>query len=157
MFVTSFKHALQSLPCRDASFDVFMGYLSDTERFGGAAMEFFDRVTTYAVKQTSAVPPVQYDWRFMTTAFALTRFPIEILRTPEEPYRFSLLDKAWKYLGMVDIVLYVCDRAEDDAVDDFLDSDTCAEYLQALNEFRGALYALWEADSAARNIQRSDI
>lgn len=145
MFVSAFKHAVQSLPDSrlDGAFDVFIQHLNEEDGFSGVAMEFFHRVTAYALQKTASPVSIQYDWRFLTTAFVITRFPVEFLGTPEEPYRFSLIDKAWKYLSEVDVVLYACSRAEDDAVDVFLDTDTCEEYLRTLSEFSGSWFALW--------------
>jgi hypothetical protein len=92
--------------------------------------------------------PVDYDPRFLLTAFSVTRFPIETLGNPEEPYRFTLIDKAWKYHQVVDIILYVHHAAEDVSVDDFVDDETASEYLDALNEFCcRAWFAVWETDS----------
>jgi hypothetical protein len=92
----------------------------------------------------------------MLTAFSITRFPIETLDTPEEQYLFTLIDKAWKYLQGVDIILYVHHAAEDVTVDDFVDNETASEYLDALNEFRNAWFAVWETDSGISSQTESD-
>lgn len=140
MFVTEFKRMLQHFPDREAGFDAFMQRIEQDRAIRDTTSEFFSRVTNYALNRATAVDsaPLLYDSRLLLTALAISRFPIEILGSPEEPVRFTLLNKAVEFLGAIDVVLYVLNPAEDDASDDFLDSETCAEYLLALNEFHRA-------------------
>ncbi len=148
MFVTEFKRMLQNLPTCEAGYDAFMQCIDQNESFRRPATDFFMRVTNYALNKSQPASessaPVHYDPRIFLTAFAISRFPIEILVHPEEPLRFTVLNKAIEFLGQVDVVLYVMNPAEDDAADDFLDTETATEYLQALNEFHNAWTALWD-------------
>ena len=158
MFVTHFKNTLKTLPNRDEGCDAFMRCIGHNEgQFSQAADVFFKLVTNYAIRRSSLpnILPIDYDPRFLLTAFSITRFPIETLGTPEEPYRFTLIDKAWKYLQVVDIILHVHHAAEDVTVDDFVDDETASEYLDALNEFRNAWFAVWETDSSVSRLRRS--
>jgi hypothetical protein len=144
MFVTNFKNMLQTLPCHEEGCDALLERIRQEDQVCNPATDFFVRVTNYALNKSppSLVDssPVQYDPRLFLTAFVISRFPIELLGEPEEPLRFTLLNKAIEFLGVVDVVLYVC--AKDDAADDFLDCETCIDYLRALNEFHNALNVL---------------
>ncbi len=147
---------LKALPTRDEGYETFMRAIDGDSQFSQAADTFFKLVTNYTIRRSYLpnILPIDYDPRFLLTAFCITRFPIETLGTPEEPYRFTLVDTAWKYLEMVDIILYVHHVAEDVTADDFVDDETAAEYLDTLNKFRGAWFAVWETDSISR-IRRS--
>lgn len=149
MFVTAFKDMLLNLPTREAGYDNFMQHIDhEDDSVRRAATEFFTRVTNYALNKSppssDCLAPVHYDPRIFLTAFAISRFPIEILISPEEPLRFTVLNKAIEFLGQIDVVLYMHNPAEDDAADDFLDAETAVEYLHALNEFHHAWTALWD-------------
>ena len=144
MFVTAFKNTLQNLPAREAGYDAFMQSINQDVPI----TEFFVRVTNYALNKSPPsssleFAPVRYDPRIFLTAFAVSRFPIEVLISPEEPLRFTVLNKAIAFLGWIDTVLHVLNPAEDDAADDFLDAETAADYLRALNEFHNAWTALF--------------
>lgn len=134
MFVTSFKSMMQTFPVDHDAF-------TQSDEFSKPATEFFDRVTQYALKQCPCVDS-DYDSRLLLTAVVLTRFPIETLVTPEEPLRFTLLNKAWSFMQAVDLILFTCDPSEDDTSNSFLDADTSLRYLRALNEFHDAWMAL---------------
>jgi hypothetical protein len=138
MFVTAFKEMLHRLPSHEAGYDAFRGYIDHCDN---PAVEFFARVTNYALNKSQPIDsaPVHYDPRFLMTAIAISRFPLETLIAPEEPLRFTLLDKAMKFIEAVDNVLKATsNRSEDDASDDFLDVQTATEYLHALNAFHAA-------------------
>ena len=152
MFVTAFKNTLQNLPTREAGYDAFMQSINQdvvvNTAFCNPITEFFVRVTNYALNKSPPsssleCAPVRYDPRIFLTAFAVSRFPIEVLISPEEPLRFTVLNKAIAFLGRSDTVLHVLNPAEDDAADDFLDAETAADYLRALNEFHNAWTALF--------------
>ena len=152
MFVTAFKNTLQNLPTREAGYDAFMQSINQdvvNTSFCDPITEFFVRVTNYALNKSPPsssleFSPVRYyDPRIFLTAFTISRFPIEVLISPEEPLRFTVLNKAIAFLGRIDTVLHVLNPAEDDAADDFLDAETAADYLRALNEFHNAWTALF--------------
>jgi hypothetical protein len=140
MFVTAFKHMMQSFPCHEEGCDALLERIQQENPVCNPATDFFVRVTNYALNKSPPSHDTQYDPRLFLTALVISRFPIEILGEPEEPLRFTLLNKAIEFLGVVDVVLYVC--AKDDAADDFLDCETCIDYLRALNEFHNALNVL---------------
>ena len=138
MFVTEFKTLLQTLPCQEEGISVLLERIQQTDKFN----EFFIRITNYSLNKSQSsgnlLSPVLYDPHLFQIAFVISRFPVETLDTPEEPLRFTLLNKAIEFLGATDSVLYVCSHAEDDSADDFLDSETAADFLLALNEFHNA-------------------
>ena len=146
MFVTAFKHMIQNLPCHEEGCDALIERIQQEDPVCNPATDFFVRVTNYALNKfqppslVDTCSPVQYDPRLFLTALVISRFPIEILGEPEEPLRFTLLNKAIEFLEVVDGVLFVC--AEDDAADDFLDHWTCVDYLRVLNGFHNALNVL---------------
>jgi hypothetical protein len=142
MFVTALKHMMQTLPCHEQGCDALIERIQQEDPVCNPATDFFVRVTNFALNKFPPLDtsPVQYDPRLFLTALVISRFPIEILGEPEEPFRFTLLNKAIGFLEVVDGVLFVC--AEDDAADDFLDDWTCVDYLRALNEFHNALNVL---------------
>lgn len=143
MVVTEFKRVLQTLPCQSEGHEVFMQRVRCDNNLHNASTQFFEAVTAFAVKKTSPPHsiPIAYDSRFLLTALAITRFPQEILGAPEEAYRFSLIDKALKFLQSVDLVLFTA--AADVTSDTFIGDDVSAEYMRTLNEFRSAWLALW--------------
>ena len=139
MFIARFKAALASLPSQDVGYNEFAQCVrSERDVF----FEFFTRVTNYAANHAAGA--VHYDPRHLTTALLATRFPIEVLGAPEEPTRFTLLNSAWKFLQEIDVVLYTHNPKEDDTADDFLDSQTCVDYMRALNGLHNAWSALSE-------------
>lgn len=112
MFITAFKDTLLHLPAREAGYDNFMQHI-DQEAVRRPVTEFFARVTNYALNKSPpsssgsvCSAPAHYDPRIFLTAFAISRFPIEILISPEEPLRFTVLNKAIEFLGQIDTVLY---------------------------------------------------
>jgi hypothetical protein len=145
MFVAALKHMMQTLPCHEEGCDALIERIQQEDPVCNPATDFFVRVTNYALNKfpppsSADTSPVQYDPRLFLTALVISRFPIEILGEPEEPLRFTLLNKAIGFLEVVDGVLFAC--AEDDAADDFLDDWTCLDFLRALNEFHCALNVL---------------
>ena len=145
MVVTEFKRVLQTLPSPSDGHEAFMQRVRCDDDLDSAVTQFFETVTALAVRKTSPPHsiPITYDPRFLLTAFAITRFPLETLGAPEEPYRFSLVDRAWGFLQSVDLVLFTASK--DATADDFIDDDVAAEYMRTLNEFRSAWLALWAA------------
>ena len=145
MFVAAFKEMLGSLPPRDAGYNATVQRLSEEDCFSNPAAEFFTRLTNYASSRSPAPGATHYDPRLLLTALCMTRFPIQTLGIPEEPLRFTLLNSAWKFIRLIDVILYIHNRAEDDAADNFLGGDICTEYMLALNEYHAAWHALVDA------------
>ena len=137
MFITRFKTALASLPSQDAGYSEFAQCVRSKQ---DVFFEFFTRITNYAANHAAGA--VHYDPHLLTSAFLVTRFPVEVLGEPEDPARFTLLNSAWKFLREVAIVIHTYNP--DDTADDFLDSRTCVDYMRALNELHNAWSALSE-------------
>jgi hypothetical protein len=136
MFVSDFKNLLTTLP---EEHNIFMQHIEEGTLFCRVATEFFLRITNYALNKSMLHAPSHYNSDLLCIIMAVSRFPIEMLGSPEEPFRFTLLNKTIEFLETVDAVLRVHSPDEDDTCDAFLDEDTVSKYLHALNEVCNAL------------------
>ena len=150
MFVTNFKQMLKTLPNNnntddaEEAHDIFMAHISDNELVVNPTDEFVTRVAKYSLKMIDAPPPTTstLNPRIVLAALAMTRFPIETLRTLEQPTQLTLLNKAMNLLQSIDCILREHNPAEDDTADDFMPPTTAANFACALGEYRVA-WAIW--------------
>ena len=154
MFVTNFKQMLKTLPNNnhdsEDAHDAFMAHISDNDTVVAPTNEFMTRVTNYSMKKINA--PVSstisttLNPKIVLAAFAMTRFPIETLRTPEKPIQLTLLNKAMNLLQSIQAILREHSPAEDDTADDFLPHATAAHFIGTLGEYRAAWAVWWQSE-----------
>ena len=148
MFITNFKHALRALPTEKDGHDAFMHHIQNTEPLIHSTEEFLERVTNYSLAKVHApISKSDHNPRILLCAFAMTRFPIESLRTPEQPLQLTLLNKAMNLLLAIDCVVHEY-GVEDDTQEDFLSHNNAIRFLHALGEYR-AMWAEWCAVEVA--------
>ena len=148
MFITEFKRVLRSFPPEEAGHETFMAHISNQMTVIAPTAEFFTRITNYALEKTqSPVPVSRPNPRMLIAAFAMKRYPVELLRTPEQPLQFTLLNKAENLLETVDSILREHDPAEDDTAPDLIPVVTTTLFLTALVEYHAA-WSEWSAHDA---------
>jgi hypothetical protein len=97
MFVHNFNQTLKHLPTIDDGHEAFMVHITNREAVLTPATEFLAHVRRQQAESTTPTMPASI---FMV-AFAIVRFPIELLRTPEQPLEMTLLNKANALMGAV--------------------------------------------------------
>jgi hypothetical protein len=139
MFITNFKRMLHSLPTENAGHAAFMAHIADKEAVVKPTAEFLLKMTNYALEKIQAPIPVKDpNPRLLMAAFAIMRFPVETLRTPEGPIQFSLLNKTTNLLEIIDRILHEHSPEEDDTMPDLIPADVTALFLTALVEYHAA-------------------
>ena len=155
MFLTNFKHAISTLPSANNTranegTAPFMEHLNDEANVIGPAREFLTRVTNYALRKTnSPIHTADHNARILLSAFAMTRFPVEMLRTPEAPLQLMLLAKATTLLLTIGRVLHEHRADEDDTADDFLSTELAQLFLRSLGEYRAVWAEWWASETNA--------
>jgi hypothetical protein len=143
VFIADFKQFLGSLPPQSDGFIPSQARL--LLRCEEPLMAFFIRITNYAASLSPAEPSSKhYDPHLLSTALCMTRFPEEVLGEPEEPLRFTLLNSAWKLLRIIDTILTLHHRSEDDTRAGLISESVAEDYMQALNEYQAAWSSVWE-------------
>ena len=149
MFITNFKRVLASFPSEEAGHLALMQFLSNKETVVDPTAEFFTRITNYALEKTQAPMLVTgANPRMLLAAFAMKRFPVELLHTPEQPLQFTLLTKAENFIETISFILREHDPEEDDTAPDLLPSVATVLFLSALVEYH-ATYVEWAKQDAA--------
>jgi hypothetical protein len=160
MFITDFKRVLAALPAANHAdgLDAFMQHISDNENVVQPTKAFLAHITNRALARLNAAPAPAADHnpRILLAAFAMTRFPIETLRTPEEPLQLTLLTKAMNLLLAIDRVLHEHGpdegKEEDDAASSspvLLSAEVSALFLRALGEYRSVWAEWWASECDA--------
>jgi hypothetical protein len=148
MFITNFKRVIQSFPPEEAGHEAFMAHISNKDTVIDPTAEFFTRITHYALEKTQApIPVTRPNPRMLIAAFAMKRFPVELLQTPEGPLQFTLLNKAENLLETVDSILREHNPTEDDSAPDLIPVFTTTLFLTALVEYHAA-WTDWSAQDA---------
>jgi hypothetical protein len=134
MFVHNFNHVLRWLPTPEDGHEAFMVHIADKEAVLTPATEF---LTHMRRQQAESTAPTMTARLFMV-AFAIVRFPIELLRTPEQPLEMTLLNKANALMGAVADVIQQDDANHASDVPEA----TALHFTAAAEEYHAA-FAEW--------------
>ena len=142
MFVHNFNHALKGLPTPEDGHEAFMAQLTDQDTVLTPATEFLTHMLRYAAARAESAAPPAIPTRVFMIAFAIARFPVELLHTPEQPLEMTLLNKTNTLMGAVAEVIRQHNPDADRASDDFLPKATALQFGAAIEEYRAA-FAEW--------------
>ena len=134
MFVHNFNQTLKHLPTIDDGHEAFMVHIADKDAVLTPATEF---LTHMSRQQTDSATPTMPARLFMV-AFAIARFPVELLSTPEQPLEMTLLNKANALMGAVAEVIQQDDANHSSSIP----KATALHFIAAAEEYRVA-FAEW--------------
>jgi len=139
MFVHNFNQILKQLPTIDDGHEAFMVHIADTDAVLTPATEFLAHMRRQQAESTTPTMPA----RLFMVAFAIVRFPIELLRTPERPLEMALLNKANALMGAVAEVIQRHNHASD------VPKATAQHFMAAAEEYRAA-FVEWKTAEEER-------
>ena len=121
MFVHNFNHTLRWLPSKEDGYLSFMEHINDKEAVLTPAAEFLTLMRSYAES-----PQLEVSAKILMTAFAFTKFPVELLSNPD--HQSTLLTKAYH---LIDAVYVVTTSNKDDVVP----KAAALQFLLALDKY----------------------
>ena len=137
MSISRFSHALQGLPALDdaVAYETFMECIFNKETMLSHATEFVEGMRKFA-EGSPAINP-----RVLMVAYALSRFPINSFKNPDQPLELSLLSSANHLIGTINEVVAIHDSNGDLAPSAVRFLEDFDKYNTLYTEWRGVMLA----------------
>ena len=146
MFVVNFTEMLEGMRAT-ADRDTFMAYVTQ-DTVLTPTKEFISRMVAYARNLLQSPDTTVFSPRKFLMAFAISRFPVEMLNNPENPFEFTLLNKSNDLVLAIDHLLHQHNRTKDDTDEGFFTRDIATLFLHRLADFNAAFNEWMAIDQA---------